>query len=69
MKKIIKSTVYMVDKEVDSVHEVLNNTGNYELEKPINKGVFTKDVISLLLKHNMIDMEDDKVEIYIKVNE
>lgn len=67
MRKRIISEVRVANQQITSIDENLINTGAYLLEREPRTQQFTKDLIALLLKHNMIDREDDRVNFEISI--
>lgn len=67
MRKMVESTVTVSNKTISEIHEVLTNTGIRELKKSPRSNQLTKDIIEVLNKHNMIDVEDEIVEFNIVV--
>lgn len=67
MIKQIISEVRVANKETQNIHENLINTGAYKLEKEPRSQQLTKDIIQILHEHNLIDKEDDKINIDIKI--
>lgn len=66
MRKLIQSQVHVENQKITKIYEDLVNTGNLELEKT-KSCALTKDIIEVLKKYNMIDIEDDIVDILITV--
>ena len=66
MRKLIQSQVHVKNQKTTKIYEDLVNTGNLELEKTKSHAL-TKDIIEVLKKHHMIDIEDDIVDILITV--
>ena len=66
MRKLIQSQVHVKNQKITKIYEDLVNTGNLKLEKTKSHAL-TKDIIEVLKKHHMIDIEDDIVDILITV--
>ena len=66
MRKLIQSQVHVKNQKTTKIYEDLVNTGNLKLEKTKSHAL-TKDIIEVLKKHHMIDIEDDIVDILITV--
>ena len=66
IKKVI-TQVRVSNSEVTDIHEKLINTGAYKLEREPRSLQLTKDIIDVLNKHNLIDPEDDRINIEIKI--
>lgn len=67
MRKMVESTVTVSNKAISEIHEVLTNTGIRALKKSPRSNQLTKDIIEVLNKHKMIDVEDEIVEFNIVV--
>lgn len=68
IKKVI-TEVHVSDQEVVDIHEKLINTGAYLLEREPRSKQLSKDIIDVLLKHNLIDKEDDRINFEIKIQQ
>lgn len=52
----------------DDIHENLINTGAIALEYEPRSLQLSKDIMSVLLSHNLIDAEDDVVKFDIEIS-
>lgn len=67
MRKLVESRIDLENGAITNIHEKLSNTGRLELTKEPRTNQFTKDIIDVLNKHHMIDVQDDVVEFTITV--
>lgn len=67
MRKLIESRVKVVNQVITEIVETLDNTGNLALTKEPKSNAMTKDIIDVLKKYNMIDIEDDTIEFLITI--
>ena len=73
MKKRIYSAFRVKNKTIveplnKNITEHLVNTGNASLEEYPPTYQFTKDIYAVLMKHKMVDKEDDRVEFSISID-
>lgn len=65
MRKLIESRITVANKAATKIQERISNTGIRDLEK--NSGKITKELLAVLTKYNLIDVEDDTVTILVEV--
>lgn len=70
MRKRIFTEVKTVNKSYthDNIHENLINTGAILLEYEPRSKQLSKDIMEVLIKHNLIDNEDERVKFDITID-